>query len=107
MNTDSVIYYLDPPPVDDPIEEAEGLLSALGEFTVAELRELLYVAREPDFFELIRALYALPEDSRSALEKFLTAPDPRPTEAAIDPSGRCVLHRGAPAREKNLLKIVE
>jgi hypothetical protein len=107
MNPDSVVYYLDLPRASDPIEDAEWLLSDLKDFTVAEIKELLYVAREPDFFELMRAIFALPEEARSSLQKFLTTEDPGPAEAMIDPTGRCILHRGAAPRGKDPLKIVD
>ena len=108
MSAESVIYYLKRPPAEEPVDETEWLFSALGQFTPAELRELLYIAQEPDFFETMRAMFALPEQSRSVLQEFLGSADPRPVNAAIEPDGRCVLQRGAPqppARPR--LKIVE
>jgi hypothetical protein len=108
MSAESVIYYLKRPPAEEPVDETEWLFSALGQFTPAELRELLYVAQEADFFETMRAVFALPEQSRSVLQEFLASADPRPVNAAVDPDGRCVLQRGAPqppARPR--LKIVE
>lgn len=108
MSAESVIYYLNRPPVNDPTEDAEWLFSALGEYTGAELRELLYTAQEPDFFELMRGLFALPEHARSVLLEFLTNPDARPVHAAIDADGRCTLRRGKPEhRGKPTLTIVE
>ena len=65
----SVIYYLNRAPANDPVDEAEWLFSALGQYTVAELRELLYVAQEPEFFELMRGVFALSDESRSVLRK--------------------------------------
>ena len=109
MSAESVIYYLKRPPAEEPVDETEWLFSALGQFTPAELRELLYVAQEPDFFETMRAVFALPEQSRSVLQEFLASGDPGPVSAAIEPDGRCVLQRGAapqpPPRPR--LKIVE
>ena len=74
MSAESVIYYLNRTPAHDPAEDTEWLFSALGQYTGAELRELLYTAQEPDFFELMRGLFALPEHSRSVLLEFLTQP---------------------------------
>src|SRR6476619_1853583 len=108
MSAESVIYYLKRPPAEEPVDETEWLFSALGQFTPAELRELLYIAQEPDFFETMRATFALPEHSRSVLQEFLAAADPRPVNAAIDPDGKCVLQRGAPELPgKPRLKVVE
>ena len=71
MSADSVVYYLNRAPANDPVDETEWLFSALGQYTVAELRELLYVAQEPEFFELMRGVFALSDESRSVLQKFL------------------------------------
>jgi hypothetical protein len=107
MSAESVIYYLNRPPEREPIEDTEWLFSALGDFTGAELRELLYVAHEPEFFEFMRGLFALPEESRSVLQSFLTQADERPVKVAIDPEGRCVLSRGASGEGgKPPLKVV-
>ncbi len=107
MSAESVIYFLKRPPATDPIDETECLFSALGQFSGAELRELLYIAQEPGFFETMRAVFALPDHSRSVLEQFLTSADPQPVRAAVDADGRCVLQRGAPQPQKPQLKIVE
>jgi hypothetical protein len=108
MSAESVVYYLKRPPASDPVDETEWLFSALGQFTGAELRELLYVAQEPDFFETMRAIFALPEHSRSVLQEFLASGDPRPVNAAVESDGRCVLRHGPPQLpEKPRLKIVE
>ena len=107
MSAESVIYYLKRPPAHEPVDETEWLFSALGQFTGAELRELLYIAQEPEFFETMRAVFCLPEQSRSALQDFLAASDPRPVNAAVEPDGACILRRGAPKPEKPRLKIVE
>src|ERR1700752_3689140 len=94
MSAESVIYYLKRPPSEEPVDETEWLFSALGQFTGAELRELLYIAQEPDFFETMRAIFALPEQSRSVLQEFLPSADSRPVNAAVDSDARCVLQRG-------------
>jgi hypothetical protein len=108
MSAESVIYYLKRPPAQDPVDETEWLFSALGQFTGGELRELLYIAQEPEFFETMRAVFAMPEHSRAALQEFLAEGDPRPVNAAIQSDGSCVLRRGAPKLpEKPQLKIVE
>jgi hypothetical protein len=59
MSAESVVYYLNRVPESDPNDQTEWLLTALGQYTGAELRELLYVAEEPGFFELMRGLFAL------------------------------------------------
>ena len=108
MSAESVVYYLKRPPAQEPVDETEWLFSALGQFTGAELRELLYVAQEPEFFETMRAVFALPEQSRSVLQDFLAPADTRPVSVTIEPDGSCVLCRDAPKpAEKPRLKIVE
>jgi hypothetical protein len=52
MSAESVVYYLNRAPESDPNDQTEWLLTALGQYTGAELREFLYVAEEPGFFEL-------------------------------------------------------
>jgi len=108
MSAESVVYYLDRhrSRASDPVDETGWLVSAMGEFTAAELRELLYVAQEPQFFEMMRALFALPDDARLALQKFLADRDPRATTASIDSAGRCVLSREKMEPPKMLPKIV-
>jgi len=56
---------------EDPVEDAEWLFSALSQYTGAELRELLYTAQEPDFFELMGTIFKLDELSRQALVRAL------------------------------------
>jgi nucleoid DNA-binding protein len=56
-------------------DETDRLLSALQDYTSQELLELLYVAEEPGFFELVRGLFALPDESRLALQTFLSNPE--------------------------------
>jgi nucleoid DNA-binding protein len=58
----------------DSSAQTDRLLSALGDYTSEELLELLYVGQEPDFFELMRGLFALSDQSRLALQNFLTSP---------------------------------
>jgi hypothetical protein len=96
MSAEAKIYYFSRSPVSDRIDESEWLLSALSQFTGAELRELLYVAQEPEFFELTRALFALSEEARSVLLDFLISAGPQALAAAFDADGRCILR--APAQ---------
>jgi len=91
MSAESVVYYLNRVPENDPTDESEWLMAALGRFSGSELRELLYVAEEPGFFELMRALFALSEESRSALQHYLESGHPPSMKAAIDPRGRLTL----------------
>ena len=91
MSAESVVYYLNRVPESDPNDQTEWLVTALGRFTGAELRELLYVAEEPGFFELMRALFALSDESRFALQHYLETGHPPAMKAAIDPKGRLTL----------------
>jgi Antitoxin Xre/MbcA/ParS C-terminal toxin-binding domain/Anti-sigma factor NepR len=52
--------------------ETERLFTALGRFNAAELLELLYVAEEPGYFELMRGIRGLSEENRLILQNFLT-----------------------------------
>jgi hypothetical protein len=72
-------------------DETDRLLSALGQFTSAELLELLYVGQEPGFFELVRGLFALSDESRIGLQNFLATAADGATTGAIDPEGRFIL----------------
>lgn len=106
MSAESVVYYLNRPE-REPVEDTEWLFSALGQFTGAELRELLYVAQEPGFFELMRGLFAMSDDSRAAVQEFLLKADARPSKAVIEADGCCVLSRIAPGEDGRLpLKVV-
>ena len=54
----------------------------------ADLLELYYWSREPGLLEVIRGLVAMPEDSRAALEAFLTlARNPKTISASLDERG--------------------
>lgn len=88
MTAESVVYYLNRVPESDPNDQTEWLVTALGNYTGAELRELLYVAEEPGFFELMRGLFALSEENRAVLQRFLESGHPPAMKAAIDPQGR-------------------
>jgi hypothetical protein len=89
----AIIYNFDRSAESNSGDETERLFSALGRYTSAELLELLYVGEEPDFFELMRGLFALPDESRLVLQNFLTAMPLETTTVTIDPDGRCVLAR--------------
>ena len=91
MSAESVVYYLNRVPESDPNDQTEWLVAALGRFTGAELRELLYVAEEPGFFELMRTLFALSDESRSVLQSYLETGHPPAMRAAIDLRGRLLL----------------
>jgi len=71
------------------------LFSALGQYTNSELLELLYVGQEPGFFDLMRGLYALPDESRLILQNFLVTASRRATTGVIDPDGRFILQHPA------------
>ena len=85
--------------------ETERLFAALGRYTVAELLELLYVGEEPGYFELVRGLFALSDESRHIIQEFLAVAQDRPMSAAIDPQGRCVLTLGTSGQEKPIKGI--
>lgn len=96
----AVIYNFERVRQSDSTDETERLLSALGRYTRAELLELLYVGEEPGFFDLMRGLFGLSEESRSILQDFLAALHTQRTTVTIDQEGRCVLAReAAPPRE--------
>lgn len=95
----AIIYNFDRWAGDDSADETERLFSALERYTTAELLELLYVGEEPGFFELVRGLFALSDDSRLILQKFLSEMPAR-TIVTIDAAGRCVLTPGTFEREK-------
>ncbi|XIA65105.1 hypothetical protein ACFIOY_01160 [Bradyrhizobium sp. TZ2] len=94
MSAESVVYYLNRVPESDPNDQTEWLVTALGQYTGAELRELLYVAEEPGFFELMRGLFALPDESRAALQHFLEAGHPPAMRTVIDQKGRLTIDHG-------------
>ena len=87
----AVIYNCDRSNQSDSIDETERLFSALGRYTCAELLELLYVAEEPGYFDLMRGLFGLSDESRMVLQNFLTAASTQSMKATIDQRGRCIL----------------
>jgi hypothetical protein len=70
----------------------------------AELLELLYVGEEPGFFELIRGLFGLSDESRLILQNFLAAAPPHGMTARIDRDGRFILTDGTPERRESPVK---
>ena len=89
----AVIYNFDRSNEGDSTDETERLLSALGRYTSAELLELLYVGEEPGFFDLIRGLFGLSEESRLILQNFLAALHSQQATVTVDQQGRCILAR--------------
>jgi hypothetical protein len=87
----AVIYNFRRPVEAASNDETERLLSALGRYTSAELLELLYVGEEPGFFELMRGLFGLSDESRLILQNFLAAAPARTMTVAIDQQGRCII----------------
>jgi hypothetical protein len=87
----AVIYKFERSCESGPIDEAERLFSALGRYTSTELLELLYVGEEPGFFELMRGLFGLSDESRSVLQDFLAAMPSQSMTVTIDSAGRCIL----------------
>jgi hypothetical protein len=77
-------------PIEDILEDA---VQAHGR---ARMFELCYWAAEPGFFDLVRALYAMPEGSREVLQGFLAA-TPRLADLVViaDTQGRLTLDRRA------------
>jgi hypothetical protein len=93
MTAELILFDSYRPAENDTVEAIDRLFSAMGQYRSAELLELLYVGQEPGFFDLIRGLFALPEESRLALQQFLTTAAQQRTSGAIDPDGRLVLQR--------------
>jgi hypothetical protein len=89
----AIIYKFDRSAESSSDDQTERLFSALGRYTSAELLELLYVGEEPGFFELIRGLFAISDESRAVLQNFLATAPLSTTTVTIDPAGRCVVSR--------------
>jgi hypothetical protein len=100
----AVIYNFHRPVESASIDETERLFSALGRYTSAELLELLYVGEEPGFFELMRGLFGLSDESRLILQNFLAAMPTHSMTVEIDPQGRCVIAPDTPPKRENPLK---
>jgi hypothetical protein len=97
----AIIYNFDRSGESSSGDESERLFSALGRYTSAELLELLYVGEEPGFFELIRGLFSLSEESRLVLQDFLTAMPLKTTTVTVDSAGRCILAHENSAAKSN------
>lgn len=106
MSAESVVYYLNREPESDPVDQTEWLLSALAQYTGSELRELLYIAEEPGFFELMRGLFALPDETRAVLQHFLANRHPEGLKAAIDAQGRLIIEQADTERRVRLFPVV-
>src|SRR3954469_20234514 len=106
MSAESVVYYLNRVPESDPNDQTEWLLTALGQYSGAELRELLYVAEEPGFFELMRGLFALPDESRAVLQQFLEAGRPAAMKAALGSDGRLTIKHGSVEQRVKLRPVI-
>jgi hypothetical protein len=101
----AVIYKFDRSEETSSVDETERLFSALERYTIPELLELLYVGEEPGYFELMRRLFALSDESRSILQTFLEAGSAQRTTVAIDSGGRCILSHGNPGQENSIKGI--
>src|SRR3954464_15651383 len=97
----AIIYPFDRSSEGSSVDETERLFSALGRYTVAELLELLYVGEEPGFFELVRGLFGLSDESRLVLQDFLAVTPLVKTDVRIDSGGRCVLTHDNSAGKSN------
>jgi hypothetical protein len=106
MSAESVVYYLNRVPENDPNDQTEWLLTALGHYSGAELRELLYVAEEPGFFELMRGLFALSDENRAVLQQFLETGRPAAMKAAIDPNGRLTVDNADVEQRVKMLPVI-
>jgi hypothetical protein len=87
----AVIYNFDRSATTGPADETERLLAALGRYTAAELLELLYVGEEPGFFDLMRSIFGLSEETRWTLQNFLKAATLQTITAEIGQHDRGVL----------------
>jgi hypothetical protein len=101
MTAELLIFDLNRSRRSDSIDQTERLFSALGRYTSAELLELLYVGEEPGFFELVRGLFALSDESRLILQEFLATSAHRAMTVSIDPEGRCILIHGTSEQREN------
>jgi hypothetical protein len=101
----AIIYNFDRSSEGSSVDETERLFSALGQYTIAELLELLYVGEEPGFFELMRGLFGLSDENRLILQKFLAAAAQQAITVSIDPEGRCILTHGTFERENPIKGI--
>jgi hypothetical protein len=100
----AIIYKFERSGESDSMDESERLFAALGQYTSAELLELLYIGEEPGFFELIRGLFGLSDESRLILQNFLAAMPPNGMTATIDRDGRFILAHGTAGRRESPVK---
>jgi hypothetical protein len=79
---------------------AERLIRALAACcSAAEMTELYYWSREPGLREVVRGIAAMPEETRAALEAFVTlARDTRAVSAELDRRGVLTLVSAQAAR---------
>jgi hypothetical protein len=87
----AIIYHFDRSAKTGPGDETERLLAALGRYTTAELLELLYIGEEPGFFELMRGIFGLSDETRLMLQNFLKAAPSQTIVAEIDQQASGVL----------------
>ena len=92
----AVIYKFERSGEGDSFDETERFFTALGRYTSSELLELLYVGEEPGFFELVRGLFGLSDESRLILQNFLAAAANQSMTAAVDREGRLILAQANP-----------
>jgi hypothetical protein len=84
----------------------EDILQALiaHECDAGRLTEICHLARQPGLLEIVRAIVAMPEGPRAALEAFLAASSERePISADWDTAGRLILnslHAAKPTSER-------
>jgi len=71
----------------------------------ARVIELCYWSRERNLLDIIRAVVAMPETAREALEAFLSmAGEPAQIVASLDPTGRLTLASPQVAQALDLLR---
>ena len=76
-------------------QSADDILQALiaHEGDAGRLSEICHLTRQPGMLEIVRAIVAMPEGARSALEAFLIASCERgPISADWDTTGRLILN---------------
>jgi hypothetical protein len=87
----AIIYHFDRAAEAGPGDENERLFAALGRFTTAELLELLYIGEEPGFFELMRCIFGLSDETRLILQNYLRNAPLHTIAAEIDRQASGVL----------------
>jgi hypothetical protein len=95
------------PAADKPVAGKSGAAHVIrtliaGRVNPAELFELHYLTREPSVLYLLRAIAAMPDDTRAAIEAFVAlARDPKAISAQLDPRG--ILTLASPEAAKILV----